>query len=167
MSSRFRALCGSFRWVPALFLTAIMATSVRAGEAPRQELNVNLFRSPSIGLEYVRAGISLHMGLYPTIISKDENGKNETTWFFKVGAGVFFLPMVLGGASDNPSSFFLSVAYMRGLNNGWKNGYFTELGYRWFVWRGLNLRLGGAYLFSEDHDPKLNPTPGIGWSFPL
>lgn len=33
--------------------------------------------------------------------------------------------------------------------------------------KGLNLRLGGIALIAEDQDLKINPTPGISYSFKL
>jgi hypothetical protein len=33
------------------------------------------------------------------------------------------------------------------------------------VWSGLNLRLGVAVLLEPDRAIRVNPTPGIGWSY--
>jgi len=40
-----------------------------------------------------------------------------------------------------------------------------ESGYRWFIWRGLNFRLGVIGLYAQGESAKLNPTPGISYSF--
>jgi hypothetical protein len=33
------------------------------------------------------------------------------------------------------------------------------------VWRGLNLRIGAIALIADGKDLKINPTPGISYSF--
>lgn len=133
-------------------------------EAPGipQELNLNLFRNPSIGLEYRLGDVSVHGGLYPTIISKNAAGKNQTSWFVRAGLSTFFLGHSFYG--QRPSEFYLSASYLRGLNLGRGNAALTEAGYRWMVWQGLNLRIGVAVLLERGSDVKVNPTPGIGWS---
>ena len=130
-----------------------------------RELSLNLFRSPSIGAEYREAFLGLHGGFYPTVISRDAQGHTETTWFLKFGATGHLGRFALGG--DAPSAFFTSVSYVRGLNHGWGNGALLDAGFRWVPWLGLNLRLGGGLLLSPDHSVRLNPTPGVGWNFPL
>jgi hypothetical protein len=136
--------------------------SVRRTE---QELNLNVFRNPSIGVEYRRGWLAGHVGMYPTIISKDETGDNETTWFAKVGVTAFFLGTSLYGQRE--SEVYVSTSYMRGLNHGRGNGALVDVGYRWMVWGGLNVRLGVAALLEPGHRTKINPTPGIGWSTSL
>jgi hypothetical protein len=131
-------------------------------DGPQQELNLNLFRNPSIGIEYRRGAVAVHGGLYPTVISQDATGTNETSWFVRAGVTTFFL-----GHSfyrQRPSEFYLSGSYLRGLNLGHGNAALAEAGYRWMVWRGINLRLGVAALFERGEKVKFNPTPGIGWS---
>jgi hypothetical protein len=132
------------------------------GSFPAQELNLNLFRNPSIGLEYRLGPVAAHAGLYPTVISKDAAGKNQTSWFVRAGLTTFFLGHSFYG--QRPSEFYLSASYLRGLNQGHGHAALTETGYRWMVWQGLNVRLGVAVLLERDRDVKVNPTPGIGWS---
>lgn len=144
---------------------ATTAEEVTAVEFPRRtprEVSVNLFRNPSIGLEYRLGDVALHAGLYPTIISKDASGKNQTSWFLKAGLTYFFLGHSFYG--QRPSEFYVSASYLRGFNLGHDNAALADIGYRWMVWRGLNLRIGVAALVERGHDLKINPTPGIGWS---
>ncbi len=130
------------------------------------ELSINAFRAPSIGLEYRLAMVSLHAGAYTTIISKDERGRNEATWFFKPGATLYFLPISL--YRQRPSEFYVSASYLYGLTNDWqrKHGFMAEFGWRWMVWRGINVRIGVAALVGQGaRGVKINPTPAIGYSF--
>ena len=127
-----------------------------------QELNVNLFRNPSMGLEYRRGFMSVHAGAYPTIISKDAAGDNQTSWFARAGLTAFFLGHSWNG--QRPSEFYVSASYLRGFNHGRGNAALTEAGYRWMIWEGINVRLGVAVLLERGRDVKVNPTPGIGWS---
>jgi hypothetical protein len=140
----------------------VPALAAAPDDGPEQELNLNLFRNPSIGFEYRRGFLGGHAGLYPTIIGQDPAGNNETSWFVRAGLTTFFLGHSFYG--QRPSEFYLSGSYLRGLNHGHGNAALAEGGYRWMVWRGLNLRLGVATLFEKGEDVKVNPTPGIGWS---
>lgn len=127
-----------------------------------QEVNLNLFRNPSIGLEYRLGAFAVHAGAYPTVISQNAAGENETSWFLRAGLSVFFL-----GHSfyhQRKSEFYASASYMRGLNLGHENGAMFDVGYRWMVWRGLNVRFGAAVLLEPGEEVHVNPTPGIGWS---
>jgi hypothetical protein len=128
-----------------------------------RELGINVFRNPSIGLEGRFGPVSLHAGGYPTVVSKNERGENENTWFFKAGATLFFLPHILYG--QEVSELYLQIAYVRGLNRDWTNGFMADFGYRFMIYKGINLRLGAALLVSPDHEPRINPTPGAGWSY--
>jgi hypothetical protein len=150
--------------IPAV-AKATTAEEITAVESPGrtpQEVSVNLFRNPSIGLEYRLGDVALHAGLYPTIISKDASGQNETSWFLRVGLTYFFLGHSFYG--QRQSEFYVSASYLRGFNHGHDNAALADIGYRWMVWRGLNLRIGVAALLERGHDIKINPTPGIGWS---
>ncbi len=133
---------------------------------PRHEVSINAFRNPSIGLEYRLRHVSGHVGYYPTIVSQDVTGKNVTTSFIRAGLTYWLWPV---GRRENPSSFYVSVSYVRGLDRDYEgdNGAMGEFGFRWFVWRGLNLRLGTALLVSPGHALKLNPTPGVSYSIPF
>jgi hypothetical protein len=151
-----------------LTVLALATTSALADEGqpsttkPDEELNINVFRNPSIGIEYRRGAIALHGGLYPTIISKDEMGSYETSWFVRAGVTHFFLPRSWYG--QRPSEVYVSASYLRGLNLDHGNAALLDVGYRWMVWRGINVRLGVAMLLERHHDVKINPTPGLGWS---
>jgi|GEM_PF-707317 len=127
-----------------------------------QEINVNLFRNPSIGLEYRLGAFSIHAGAYPTVVSQNAAGENETSWFLRAGASVFFFGHSF--YNQRKSEFYVSGSYLRGLNLGHENAAAVEAGYRWMVWKGLNVRLGAAVLFEPGHEVQVNPTPGIGWS---
>ena len=143
----------------------IMLTVLTVATTPAfadEELNINVFRNPSIGIEYRHGATALHGGLYPTIISKDEMGTNETSWFARAGVTQFFLPKSWYG--QRPSELYVSASYLRGLDLDHGNAALLDVGYRWMVWRGLNVRLGVAMLLERHQDVKINPTPGLGWS---
>jgi hypothetical protein len=123
------------------------------------EISINAFRNPSIGAEYRYKHLSVHAGYYTTAF---ESG--IFTNFIKTGATFWFLPV---GTKQNPSSFYSSLSYARGLTRDYKNKNATiaEVGFRWMAWRGLNLRIGIAALVSNGQSLKINPTPGISYSF--
>jgi len=125
----------------------------------KNEFSINGFRNPSIGLEYRFKHISVHAGYYITAF---ESG--VTTKFFKAGATVWFLPV---GKKENPSSFYAGASYLRGLNLDYEkeNAVAIEAGFRWMVWKGLNVRIGAIGVAAKGHDLKINPTPGISYSF--
>jgi hypothetical protein len=145
-----------------------VAGTARAEEPPGttdHELLLHGWRSPSIGVEYRRGFLGVHAGAYPTVISHDARGGTETTWFAKAGLTGYFLPLRL--TSERASTVFVSIAYLRGLNRGWDDALFLETGFRWAVWKGLDLRLGAGLLLAPGQSPRVNPTPGVSWSFPL
>jgi hypothetical protein len=41
----------------------------------------------------------------------------------------------------------------------------SEVGFRWMAYKGLNLRIGVAVLAADGKSLKVNPTPGISYSF--
>ena len=125
----------------------------------KQEFSINGFRNPSIGAEFRLNRISIHGGYY---LSNFESG--VTTKFLKSGLSYWFLPV---GKGENPSSFYVSISYARGLNGDYKNqnAGIAETGFRWMVYKGLNLRLGVAVLAAEGKGTQINPTPGISYSF--
>ena len=59
------------------------------------------------------------------------------------------------------------MSYLRGLNLDYEsqNAASAEVGFRWMVWRGLNLRIGAIALAAEGKGLKVNPTPGVSYSF--
>lgn len=146
----------------ALFATLLVLASANAfsqGRFSTSELSINGFRNPSVGLEYRHNQISIHAGYYPTAF---ESG--ETTSFVKIGATAWFLPV---GKKENPSSFYAGASYLRGFNRDYegKNALGIETGFRWMVWKGLNLRIGAIAVAAPGESLKINPTPGISYSF--
>jgi len=137
-----------------------------------QELSLNFFRNPSMGIEYRYKWTSVHFGYYPTVISKDENGENENTNFIKAGFSVWYYRF---GESVNPSSLYSSFSWVYGMSQDFifkanskfagKNGFIAETGFRWMATESLNLRLGVALLSLQNEPLKINPTPGISYSW--
>lgn len=125
----------------------------------KHEISINGFRNPSIGAEYRYNHISVHAGYYPTNF---ESG--ITTEFFRTGVTYWFLPV---GKKKNPSSFYGSLSYARGTSRDYKdiNAGIAEAGFRWMLYKGINLRIGVAALAAENKSIKINPTPGISYSF--
>jgi hypothetical protein len=142
-------------------MTLFIFTSVSAiaQKLSDHEISINGFRNPSVGAEYRYKNFSIHGGYYPTAF---ESG--VTTKFAKAGLTYWFLPV---GKKENPSSFYTTVAYARGLSQDYKgkNALIGEVGFRWMVWKGLNLRMGVAALGAKGESVKINPTPGISYSF--
>ena len=122
------------------------------------EISINGFRNPSVGLEYRHSQVSVHAGYYPTAFKSGEN-----TSFFKAGTTFWFLPV---GQKENPSSFYAGANYLRGFNRNYenKNALGIEAGFRWMVWKGLNLRIGAIAVAASGESLKINPTPGISYS---
>ena len=144
-----------------LLASMLVLTSVAFAQDkfPKNTLSINAFRNPSIGLEYQRNQVSIHAGYYITAF---ESG--VTTEFLKAGLTYWFLPV---GKKDIPSSFYAGASYLRGINLDYKNenAVAMEVGFRWMVWKGLNLRIGAIGVAAKGHDLKINPTPSINYSF--
>lgn len=140
----------------AIFLSASAFSQSRFSN---NEISINGFRNPSIGLEYRHKQVSVHAGYYITAFEA-----GITTKFIKTGISAWFLPL---GKKENPSSFYAGISYLRGINLDYKNqnALGIEAGFRWMVWKGFNLRIGGIAVASKRHDLKINPTPGISYSF--
>ena len=137
-----------------------------------QELMLNAFRAPSIGLEYRFGALSVHGGVYPTVI--DDSPGSDTSWFAKAGLGVWFLPIAMLG--HERSSFYASLSYLRELgDDGWGNAGQLEAGFRLVVWEGLFVRLGASALYAPGRDcptdacstVKFRPSPALGWAVAL
>jgi hypothetical protein len=145
-----------------LFSTVSSAYAQRSFS--KNELSINAFRNPSVGLEYRHRQISVHAGYYPTIVSQNSTGENQTTSFVRAGVSLWFLPL---GRKENPSSFYTSLSYVRGLDRTYQNdnGLMVDAGFRWMIWKGLNVRIGAALLAAPNHSVKINPTPGLSYSF--
>ena len=140
--------------------SSIISTAVSAqSRFSKSEFSINGFRNPSAGAEYRYKFLSIHAGYYTTAF---ESG--VYTNFLKTGATFWFLPV---GKKVNPSSFYSSLSYARGLTREYenKNAAIGEVGFRWMVWKGLNVRIGVAGLAAKGESLKINPTPGISYSF--
>ncbi len=142
----------------ALLLT-FTNTAFAQSKFSKNTLSINAFRNPSVGLEYQHKQISIHVGYYPTNF---ESG--ITTEFLKAGLTYWFLPI---GKKEIPSSFYGGLSYLRGLTRDYKDkdALGIEAGFRWYIWKGLNVRIGVIALTAEGQDVKINPTPSIGYSF--
>jgi hypothetical protein len=140
-------------------MLVITSTAFAQDKFPKNTLSVNAFRNPSIGLEYQRKQVSVHAGYYITAF---ESG--VTTKFLKAGLTYWFLPL---GKKEIPSSFYAGASYLRGINLDYKseNALAIEAGFRWYVWKGLNLRIGVITVAANGQDLKINPTPSISYSF--
>ncbi|MHA4844785.1 hypothetical protein ACX0G7_11505 [Flavitalea antarctica] len=66
----------------------IADTALAQSRFPKNELSINGFRNPSIGLEYHHRQISVHGGYYLTNFTE-----NTTTQFVKAGLTYWFLPV--------------------------------------------------------------------------
>lgn len=144
------------------FLTTLLLTTGTAFSQSKfstNEFSVNGFRNPSIGVEYRHKQLSVHGGYYITALEP-----GITTKFLKVGFTSWFLAV---GKKENPSSFYAGASYLRGINLDYnkQNSLGVETGFRWMVWKGLNIRIGAIALVAKGHDVKINPTPGISYSF--
>jgi hypothetical protein len=139
-------------------LLVVSSTAFAQDKFPKNTISINAFRNPSIGLEYQHKQISIHGGYY---LTNFESG--ITTRFLKTGVTYWFLPV---GKKEIPSSFYVGANYLRGLSRDYenKNALGLEAGFRWYVWKGLNLRIGVIALASEGQDLKINPTPSISYS---
>lgn len=146
--------------VPAGVLLGALVCSAAGAQSrfSRHEVSLNGFRNPSVGAEYRYKRVSIHAGYYPTVF---ESG--VTTEFIKAGLTYWFLPV---GNADNPSSFYSTVSFARGLTRDYKDkdAGIAEVGFRWMAWRGLNLRIGVAVLGAKGESVKVNPTPGFSYS---
>lgn len=140
-------------------IAALSTTEHAQNKFSKSEFSLNGFRSPSIGAELRYKAISIHIGYYTTAFAS-----GEYTKFVKTGLTFWFLPV---GKKENPSSFYSSLSYARGLTRDYenKNAAIGEVGYRWMVWKGLNFRIGVATLTAKGERVKINPTPGISYSF--
>lgn len=125
----------------------------------KNEFSINGFRNPSIGLEYRYRQTSVHAGYYTTALKS-----GEYTNFVKTGVTYWFLPV---DNKEIPSSFFAGASYLRGLTREYKNknAAAVEAGFRWMIWKGINFRIGAIALKAKGQDLKINPTPGISYSF--
>ena len=112
------------------------STAFSQSNFSKQELSINGFRNPSVGLEYRYKHVSAHAGYY---VTNFESG--VTTQFIKTGLTYWFLPV---DKKEIPSSFYAGASYLRGLTREYedKNALGVEAGFRWMIWKGLNFRIG-------------------------
>ncbi len=145
-----------------ILLVSLAASAYAQNRFAKNELSINGFRNPSVGAEFRMNKMSVHAGYYPTAFKAGEN-----TSFFKAGATFWFLPV--GGDKPVPSSFYAGASYLRGFNRDYenKNAAGLEAGFRWMVWKGLNLRIGGIAVTAKGQGVRINPTPGISYSITL
>jgi hypothetical protein len=142
-----------------LLLLVLTALTFSQDRFSKNEISLNGFRNPSIGAEYRYNQLSLHLGYYLTNFSS-----GSTTEFLRTGLSFWFLPI---GRMENPSSFYSSLSYALGLSKEYKDkhSFIAEAGFRFMIWNGINLRLGIAALSAKGETLKINPTPGISYSF--
>lgn len=142
-----------------LFSLVLAGNALAQGQFSPKEFSINGYRNPSVGIEYRVRQVSMHAGYYPSNFKAD-----ETTDFFKVGATFWFLPV---GKKENPSSFYAGANYLRGMTNDYKgkDALGMEGGFRWMVWKGLNVRVGVIAVAGAGESLKLNPASGISYSF--
>lgn len=140
-------------------ITFLTGNAIAQSRFSEKEFSINGFRNPSVGLEYRMKQMSVHAGYYPTAFKPGIN-----TNFIKVGTTFWFLPV---GNKENPSSFYAGANYLRGLSQDYegKNAMGIEAGFRWMVWKGLNFRIGAIAVAGGGESVKINPTPGISYSF--
>ncbi len=140
-------------------LMMTLSVTLAQSKFSTHEISINGFRNPSVGAEYRYRHLSVHAGYYPTNFTS-----NTTTEFIRTGVTLWFLPI---SKKENPSSFYTSVSYARGMTRAYrsKNAIMSEVGFRWMIYKGLNLRIGVAGLAARGESFKINPTPGISYSF--
>jgi hypothetical protein len=141
------------------FLVMASGSAFSQSRSSKNEFSVNGFRNPSVGMEFRHNRLSYHAGYYPTAFKS-----GETTSFLKVGVTSWFLPV---GKKENPSSFYAGASYLRGMSRDYdgKNALGVEAGFRWMAWKGLNFRIGAIGVAASGKTFKINPTPGISYSF--
>ncbi|MFT3700853.1 MAG: hypothetical protein QM802_00660 [Agriterribacter sp.] len=140
-------------------LSAFAVTGFAQSRFSKNEISFNAFRNPSIGLEYRYQHVSVHGGYYTTAFKA-----GEYTNFIKAGLTYWFLPV---DKKKIPSSFYAGASFLSGLNRDYKHksAMGVEAGFRWMIWKGLNVRLGAIGIAAKDKSFKINPTPGISYSF--
>lgn len=145
-------------------LVALALFSTPALAADDHELFLHGFRAPAIGPELRWGPVGVFAGLYPTVLSAD--GVKSDTWWIKTGVTGYLGQFRLTG--ERTSGFYLSVAYLRGLTDGWKaNAVAFDGGFRWAIWSGLEARLGASVLKAAGRDWQVNPAGGVSWAFSL
>jgi hypothetical protein len=118
---------------------------------PERGIYLTIFRSPATGVELRAGHAAVHLGFYPTIISKD--GKRGNANFVRMGASYY---LKASGASA-----YVTPSILWSLDKNWKHSALTEIGFRGPVYRRLNGRVGAAALTTIDGQVRVNPTVGM------
>ena len=143
--------------LPVLFAALVLPSAgsaqptSRPDRGPERGVYLTVFRSPATGVE-VRAGhAGAYLGLYPTVVSRD--GERGAANFLRAG-GTFYLKA--RGASP-----YVSPSLVWSLDDRWRNGALTEVGFRGRVLGRVNGRVGAAVLTTLDRQVRVNPTIGL------
>lgn len=146
---------------PGFLLLLTAAGAFAQDRFTGKDISLNGFRNPSIGAEFRYNHVSVHAGYYLTNFTS-----NTTTRFVKAGLTYWMFPV---DKKEIPSSFYAGASYLRGLDRDYKdkNAVAAEAGFRWMIWKGLNFRIGVIALAAEGQTLKVNPTPGISYTFKL
>jgi hypothetical protein len=145
--------------VSRLLLLAVAATAPAlsgqetAPEFDGRRVSVNIFRSPSTGLDYrVADHASVHAGHYPTVLSIE--GDRENVNFVRLG-GTFWLSTGSGPYLSTGVAFSLE-------RDVWDHSFANEAGYHQRLGSRLSARLGAILLTTTDlKRSRLNPTIGL------
>jgi len=139
----------------ALVLALIAAPNVvmsQTASKPRESgIYLTIFRSPSTGVEARSGHAAVNLGFYPTVLRKD--GKPANANFIRLGGSIY--------AKDRGSTLYVSPSMVISLDEDWKHGALTELGFRGTLHRALSGRLGVGVLTTVDGRVRVNPTVGM------
>jgi hypothetical protein len=149
-----------------MLLCSVAQAQVQPSKLTGNEVSINGFRNPSIGLELRHNQFSVHAGYYTTIHSSEGKAQDHSNNFLKAGLSVWYLPF---GKAETPSALYSSASWLLGIDQEYKGqqAVMIETGARLHIWHGLNVRLGIAALMAADKSTQINPTPGISYSFRL
>jgi hypothetical protein len=137
--------------VLALIASPHVAMSQTPSKPRESGIYLTIFRSPSTGVEVRSGHAAANLGFYPTVLSR--NGKRDNVSFVRLG-GSYYL-------KDRGSSFYVSPSIVLSLDESWKHGALTELGFRGTLYRALSGRLGAGVLTTTDGRVRVNPTVGM------
>ncbi len=122
-------------------------------QARSNELYLNGFRNPSIGVEWRIKYLSSHTGYYLTNFAPGETSK-----FWRTGLSFW------------PTDYaYLSVSHLYGIDGALKNKHAVlfEAGGQLILFEHLALRLGVAVLPFSKISAQVNPTPGVSVRIPF
>ena len=126
-------------------------TATRPTVPAERGMYVTAFRSPATGLEIRTGHFAANAGFYPTILSR--SGQRTNVNFVRAGASYYLKP--------RGNTVYVSPALLWSLDNDWRSGAITEVGFRGSVYRRVYGRLGAAVLTSFDGEVRVNPTVGL------